>query len=161
MDEPVMIAVVSPGPIDPGFIMDHLEKVSDLNFSQPYNAVGFDIEAFNPETPGPATLEIFFTDGDRTSIDIFPTNPTESDPLFFGVLADTNISRIRLTEGPEINGVGNEEIALDNFVIADTSVRSSGRLFATELGTNNIVELDTKVGTVLDRFSCGTLSHIN
>ncbi|MEM6930268.1 MAG: SDR family NAD(P)-dependent oxidoreductase, partial [Myxococcota bacterium] len=34
-DEPVTISVVSPGPIDTGFIMDQIEDVSDLTFSQP------------------------------------------------------------------------------------------------------------------------------
>lgn len=111
----------------------------DINFNQPYNAVGFDIEAFNPETPGPAVLEIFFgndidlnfdgeidlntsTDLDLPdeTIEIFPTNATETEPIFFGIVADTPIERIRLNEGPEIGGSGNEEIALDNFAIADT-----------------------------------------
>jgi short-subunit dehydrogenase len=31
----IKIAVVSPGPIDTGFIMSHLDEVSDLTFSQP------------------------------------------------------------------------------------------------------------------------------
>ncbi|MGF1524580.1 MAG: Ig-like domain-containing protein [Leptolyngbyaceae cyanobacterium] len=104
------------------FILDRQAVVEDsfydINFSQDYNAVGFNIEAFNPATPGPAILDIFFEDSDTTSLNIFPTNPTESDPIFFGVVADTNIDRIRLTEGPEISGIGNEEISLDNFAIA-------------------------------------------
>nr|MDJ0517344.1 CARDB domain-containing protein [Trichodesmium sp. MO_231.B1] len=103
------------------FILDRQSVEEDsfynINFDQPYNAVGFDIDSFNPSTPGPAILEIFFTDGDSESIEIFPTNATESDPIFFGVIADTEIDNIILTEGPEINGVGNEEIALDNFIV--------------------------------------------
>jgi hypothetical protein len=94
----------------------------DINFSQPYNAIGFNIESFDPATSGPAIIEIFFDDQTSVSIDIFPTNATESDPIFFGVIADTPIARIRLTEGPEIVGFeGNEEVALDDFVIATTS----------------------------------------
>ncbi|MGD1701596.1 S8 family serine peptidase [Dapis sp. BLCC M229] len=103
------------------FILDRQSVEEDsfynINFDQPYNAVGFDIDSFNPSTPGPAILEIFFADGDSESIEIFPTNATESDPIFFGVIADTEIDNIILTEGPEINGVGNEEIALDNFIV--------------------------------------------
>ncbi|MGD1808772.1 S8 family serine peptidase [Dapis sp. BLCC M126] len=103
------------------FILDRQSVREDsfykINFDQPYNAVGFDIDSFNPSTPGPAILDIFFADGDTESIEIFPTNATESDPIFFGVIADTEIDNIILTEGPEINGVGNEEIALDNFIV--------------------------------------------
>ena len=96
-----------------------------IDFVLPYNAVAFDIEAFNPETPGPAVLEIVFADdndtdlGSSTFIDIFPTNETESEPIFFGVIADTPIQSIILNEGPEIGGSGNEEIALDNFSVAE------------------------------------------
>ncbi|MEM6403330.1 MAG: S8 family serine peptidase, partial [Cyanobacteria bacterium P01_D01_bin.116] len=105
------------------FILDR-RSVSDdsfyeINFSESYNAVGFDIEAFNPVTPGPAVLDIEFADGESTSVEIFPTNPTESDPIFFGIVADKPIAKIRLTEGPEVNGIGNEEIALDNFIVAN------------------------------------------
>jgi hypothetical protein len=108
------------------FILDR-ESVAedafyDINFNQPFNAVGFDIDAFNPATPGPAVLDIFFADGDSTSLNIFPTNLTESDPIFFGVVADKNINRIRLTEGPEVGGFGNEEIGLDNFIVPRSAI---------------------------------------
>jgi hypothetical protein len=62
-------------------------------------------------------MEVFFSDGTSTSLNIFPTNPTEQDPIFFGVTSDTAVERIRWTEGPETSGVGNEETALDNFVV--------------------------------------------
>lgn len=108
------------------FILDRQSVAEDafydINFSQPFNAVGFDIDAFDPATPGPAILDIFFSDGDSTSFNIFPTNPTESDPIFFGIVADKNISKIRLTEGPEIGGFGNEEIALDNFIVPRSAI---------------------------------------
>lgn len=108
------------------FILDRQSVAEDafydINFRQPFNAVGFDIDAFNPATPGPAVLDIFFSDGDSTSLNIFPTNPTESDPIFFGIVADKNISKIRLTEGPEIGGFGNEEIALDNFIVPRSTI---------------------------------------
>jgi hypothetical protein len=99
----------------------------DINFSQPYNAVGFNIEGFDPATPGPAIIGIFFDDQTSASIDIFPTNATETDPIFFGVIADTPIARIRLSEGPEIGGSGNEEVALDDFAIAPAPPLSSFR----------------------------------
>jgi hypothetical protein len=102
----------------------------DINFSQPYNAVGFNIESFDPDTPGPAIIDIFFGDQMSASIDIFPTNATESDPIFFGVIADTPIARIRLGEGPEIGGSGNEEISLDDFVIAPALMAPSFTLFS-------------------------------
>ncbi|NES08039.1 MAG: hypothetical protein F6K22_37825 [Okeania sp. SIO2F4] len=35
------------------------------------------------------------------------------------MVADTEIDNIILTEGPEINGIANEEIALDNFIVAN------------------------------------------
>ncbi|MEE2786675.1 MAG: SDR family oxidoreductase [Myxococcota bacterium] len=34
-DSGVTVSCVSPGPVDTGFIMDHLEQVSDITFSQP------------------------------------------------------------------------------------------------------------------------------
>ncbi len=127
----------------------------DINFNQPYNAVGFDIDSFNPETPGPAVVEIFFAndidlnfDGEidlNTStdldppdetIEIFPTNATETEPIFFGIVADTPIERIRLKEGPEIGGSGNEEIALDNFVVGEADGgESDSLLIPVELGS--------------------------
>ena len=32
---PVKVAVVSPGPVDTGFIMDNIDEVTDITFSQP------------------------------------------------------------------------------------------------------------------------------
>lgn len=105
------------------FIFDRQSVAEDsfyeINFTESYNAVGFDIEAFNPATPGPAVVDITFADGDTTSVDIFPTNATESESIFFGIVSDTAIEEIRLTEGPEIGGSGNEEISLDNFIVAN------------------------------------------
>ena len=34
-DSGITVSCVSPGPVDTGFIMDHLEQVSDITFSQP------------------------------------------------------------------------------------------------------------------------------
>ncbi len=89
----------------------------DINASSTYKAIGFDIAFFDPATPGPGVMEVFFSDGMSTSPNIFPANPTEDDPIFFGVTSDTTIERIRWTEGPEEGGSGNEETSLDNFVV--------------------------------------------
>ena len=86
-----------------------------------FNAVGFDIDAYDPNTPGPGIMEVFFSDGTSSSINIFPTNLTENDPVFFGVISDVFIDSIRWTEGPELGGSGNEETALDNFLVANTA----------------------------------------
>lgn len=84
-------------------------------------AFGFDVDAFDPGTPGPAFLSFFFADGDTTytEIPILPVNPTENDPLFFGIVSDSPVLRIRWYEGPEVGGtLCCEETALDNLVLA-------------------------------------------
>jgi len=93
------------------------ELFYDINASNTYRAIGFDIDAFDPASPGPGVMEVFSGDGMSTSLNIFPTNATENDPIFFGVISDTTIERIRWTEGPEVTGVGNEETTLDNFIV--------------------------------------------
>jgi hypothetical protein len=106
------------------FALSRSEVVEDsfynILISGTYDAIGFDIDAFNPATPGPGIMEVFFLDGTSASVNIFPTNPTESDPVFFGVTASQPITSIRWTEGPEVGGGdGNEETTLDNFAIAN------------------------------------------
>ena len=50
----------------------------EINLTQPYLALGFDIDAFNPDTPGPGFVDVFFQDGDSAlSIPLLPLNPTE------------------------------------------------------------------------------------
>ncbi len=102
-----------------------------------YRALGFDIEAFDPATPGPGFLSYFFTDGDitYTGIPILPLNATENDPLFFGVISDTPIQSILWSEGPETDGISCcEETALDNFVASPVPVPAAGWLLASGLG---------------------------
>lgn len=84
-----------------------------------YNAFGFDIVAYNPDE-GPGVIEITFEDSSTMIVNISPTNATESDPLFFGVISDLAIVSIVWREGVEMNG-GNEETALDNFIAANVS----------------------------------------
>jgi hypothetical protein len=84
-----------------------------------YKAFGFDIDAFNPATPGPGFIDIYFADGDTTyqGIPVLPLNATENDPLFQGIISDTAITKIVWREGPETGGINCcEETALDNFV---------------------------------------------
>lgn len=93
-----------------------------VNVNGNYKAVGFDIDAFNPATPGPGLISFYFADGDTTYINIpvLPTNATENDPIFYGVVSDVAVERIVWSEGPEIGGVNCcEETALDNFVVAN------------------------------------------
>jgi hypothetical protein len=91
----------------------------DILVTSTYDAIGFDITAFNPATPGPGVMQVFFADLTSTSVNIFPTNATEQDPVFFGVISSQPITRIRWNEGPEIGGSGNEETSLDDFAIAN------------------------------------------
>lgn len=44
-DTPVAVGVVSPGPIDTGFIMDEIDKVEDIVFSQPMSSTAQVAEA--------------------------------------------------------------------------------------------------------------------
>lgn len=90
-----------------------------INIAGLYKSFGFDIDAFNPATPGPGFLDIYFADGDTTyqGIPVLPLNATESDPIFQGIISDTAITKIVWREGPEIGGINCcEETALDNFV---------------------------------------------
>lgn len=84
-----------------------------------YKSFGFDIDAYDPATPGPGFLDIYFADGDTTyqGIPVLPLNATENDPLFQGIISDTAITKIVWREGPETGGINCcEETALDNFV---------------------------------------------
>lgn len=101
-----------------------------------FNAFGFDLEAYDPATPGPTVLEILFADNSVQSIDIFPTNPTEGTPIFVGIISPLDIVRIVLREGPEIGGQLNEEIAFDNFIaaqVAEVPVPAAIWLFGSAL----------------------------
>lgn len=100
---------------------DKPEAEYTVNVGGNYKAIGFDIDAFNPATPGPGFISFYFADGDVTYVDIpvLPTNATENDPIFYGVVSDVAVNRIVWSEGPEIGGINCcEETALDNFVVA-------------------------------------------
>ena len=93
-----------------------------FNIGGAFNAFAFDIESFNPETSGPGIVEVFFTDGSSIAIDIFPTNATEDDPIFFGIITAGALDFIRWHEGPETDGNCCEETTLDNLIAARVSV---------------------------------------
>jgi PEP-CTERM motif len=99
------------------------EALYNINFSGNTKAFGFDIAAFDPATPGPGFLSFFFADGDTTytSIPVLPTNATEQDSLFFGVISSSALTRITWSEGPETGFNCCEETGLDNFITAGVS----------------------------------------
>lgn len=100
---------------------DGPEAWYDITIRGGAQAFGFDVDAFDPATPGPAFLSFFFADGDTTytEIPILPVNATEGDPLFFGIVSSVPVVAIRWFEGPEIGGtLCCEETALDNLVLA-------------------------------------------
>lgn len=93
-----------------------------LSNNSSYDAIGFDIAAYNPAT-GSGTVRVTFADQTSTSVTIDPSIPasrTESDPIFFGVIANQPIRTIVWSEGLEIENFGCcEETGLDNFVVTD------------------------------------------
>ena len=89
----------------------------DFTFAEPLTARGmaFDLIAQNPAT-GPA-LVVVTAGGGSASLPV--SNPDSEDtPNFIGMIASVEIASVVVNEGPEIGGSGNEEIGLDNFVVA-------------------------------------------
>jgi short-subunit dehydrogenase len=54
-DRNISVSLVSPGPIDTGFLMDHLDEVEDLSFSQPMSTAGQVAQAVVRAASGPST----------------------------------------------------------------------------------------------------------
>jgi hypothetical protein len=95
------------------------EAYYDINVNGAYKAFGFEINAYNPDTPGPGFLSFFFANGDTTYTEIPVLPPaTESTPIFFGVISDSAIVKIRWSEGPEIGFSCCEETVIDNLIAA-------------------------------------------
>jgi hypothetical protein len=89
----------------------------DLNLGNAYNAIAFDIQAFDPKASA-GRLDVVFADASSTSFNVSP-GATETTPVFFGILADSNIASIRWNEPLEpLTGRCCEETALDNLVVA-------------------------------------------
>lgn len=109
------------GKIMAGFPRTGSEFHYDVNLSTPYNAIAFDIQAFDPNAQ-PGRLDVFFADATSTSFNIAP-GATETTPVFFGIVAGGAISRIRWNEPLEpLSGRCCEETGMDNFVVAATTV---------------------------------------
>jgi hypothetical protein len=104
----------------------------EINLSLPYSAVGFDIDDWNPEAPGPGLMEVLFADASSASINVSQTGPTENTPVFFGITSDIPITKILWNEGPEIGGGGNEETTLDN--IAGVVIPAPGAILLGGIG---------------------------
>jgi hypothetical protein len=95
------------------------ESYYDINVNNAYTAFAFEVNAFDPLTSGPGFLTITFSDGDTTFSDIPYLPPaTELTPIFIGVIADRAITKIRWTEGPELNFSCCEETVIDNLIAA-------------------------------------------
>ncbi len=90
----------------------------DINLSNPYKGIAFDVDLWDPAAPGPAVAQIFFADSSIISVNYYQMGPTEDTPVFFGVTSNIPITRIRWHEGPEMGGTGNEEVGLDNLVVS-------------------------------------------
>jgi hypothetical protein len=113
------------------------EAVYTFNFSGNTTAFGFDITAFDPATPGPGFLSVYFADGDLTYtlIPVLPTNATEQTPIFFGIMSNSIITRITWSEGPELDGFSCcEETGIDNLITAGAAIPEPGSWALAMLG---------------------------
>jgi PEP-CTERM motif len=101
---------------------DKPEAEYTFNFAGGYKSFGFEINAYDPSTPGPGFLSFYFANGD-TTYTLIPVLPpaTESTALFFGVISDTNITKITWLEGPETSFSCCEETVIDNLIAGSIS----------------------------------------
>lgn len=117
-----LLAVASGGMVAFAFPRDENtdEAFYTISFSAPVNAVAFDVAAWDPLAPGPATLELIFADASVDSVQLNKLAGEEDDPFFVGITALENggLSAVRWREGPAILGGCCEEVALDNLAIA-------------------------------------------
>ncbi len=81
-----------------------------FDYSLPYLAVAFQIEAWDPNSSA-ATIEVFFAGGASDSFQISQTNPFETDPIFLGITSVDAIERVIIHEPIENASGLNEEIA--------------------------------------------------
>jgi hypothetical protein len=94
-----------------------------FDFTQDYAAVAFDVDGWNPASPGPAIANVQFSDGTSASFQIMQNGASEETPVFFGLSsANAFIRRIFWQEGPGIGGSGNEEVGFDNIRVSPTIV---------------------------------------
>lgn len=92
----------------------------ELNVNNAYQALALDVAAFESAEPpfnvgggaiGPGLMEVLFEDSFMFSYQLFGNDGGSN--VFFGLRADTPITRVRWYEAHEASGV-NEETALDN-----------------------------------------------
>ncbi len=89
-----------------------------IDISKDYDAVCLDIDAWHPQSTA-GQMDVFFKDSSSTNISLSQTGGSESDPVFFGIIASQPIERIVWNEPLENGGPGNEETALDNIVVSN------------------------------------------
>ncbi|MES2957400.1 MAG: PEP-CTERM sorting domain-containing protein [Pseudomonadota bacterium] len=100
-----------------------------FDYALPYLAAAFDISSFetdpaNPSTAqGPGTMTAFFSDGTQQDFLINGTADPTFPSIFFGIVSDTPITRLRWAEALE-GGInpGNEETGFDNFRVGALAV---------------------------------------
>jgi PEP-CTERM motif len=95
------------------------EAEFNINVNGATKSFGFEVNGFDPATPGPGFLSFFFADGDMTYT-LIPILPpaTATTPMFFGVIADQAITQIRWSEGPTAAFSCCEDVVLDNLIAA-------------------------------------------
>lgn len=77
-------------------------------------AMGFDITAIDPGT-GAGRVTVFFADAALAPIELdIASDPNDVIDVFFGIVSDQPIQRVRFAEGREINDTCCEEIGFDN-----------------------------------------------
>lgn len=105
-------------------------------------SMGFDITSIDPGT-GPGRVTVFFADPafDPIELDI-GSDPNDVITVFFGIVSDQPIQRVRFAEGRETNGTCCEEIGFDNLrvVLPASGVSEPGSvvLAALALGVGGI-----------------------
>jgi hypothetical protein len=94
----------------------------DINISG-YSAISFYVDAYETYPPEPSgaidrgKIETFFSDSAYMSY--YLIQPNSPQPVFFGIIADAPINKIRWNEPHEVGGL-NEETTLDNFAVPAT-----------------------------------------
>ena len=97
-----------------------LDAIYAINFASPVSAFAFDVTAWNPASPGPATLVVSLGNGSDFVAHPRKTGGDENAPYFVGLtsVGEGNITRISWSLSPEIEGQCCEEVGLDNLVVA-------------------------------------------
>lgn len=91
-----------------------------INFAAPVTAFAFDVVAWNPQSPGPATMVVSLGNGTSFTAQPRKTSGTENDPYFVGLtsVGEAGITSIAWSFSPELDGSCCEEVGVDNLVVA-------------------------------------------